>query len=293
MGENFWWVFDAAVVLITIVCVWRCSKKGFSRIIVTAIGCVVSIAAAMAVSKSTAGFIYDNFFKEKNIEAVQTAIKDYHPEDAIKGIIESNELSGVLSNEDIKNILNGNNSLNMLYEYANSRASNILDSQENFKSDIISGFAESFAAQVGVSLPPYVIEEITSHIGDNEELFLSTVDMLINYPGKVPQFVEENYIREPAKRIISAAVFLIVFFVLMTIILLVVSRSVDFGLLNGYDRLDRFAGGVMGLIEAVAIIMIIGVAVKIMINISESENSFISMNTVENTKLFRHFYKFL
>ena len=52
-------------------------------------------------------------------------------------------------------------------------------------------------------------------------------------------------------------------------------------------------GGVLGLAEAVAAIIIMAVAVKIMINISESENSFISTKAVEQTKIFRHFYNFI
>ena len=127
-----------------------------------------------------------------------------------------------------------------------------------------------------------MVNEITKNVSNNEKLFNSMIDMLMNHPQEVPEFIEENYIREPAKRIINAAVFLIVFFILMTIITIVINRTVNFGLLNGFDRLDKFAGGIL-----------IAVAVKMMINISESDNSFISMNAVEKTKIFRYFYQLL
>lgn len=293
MGPNFWWVLDVIAVVALVLCILRCSRKGFSKMIVTAIGCVISLTAAWFVSKGSAGFIYDNFFKKGNIEAVETAIEDYKPEEVVKTIIESNELSGILNTETIKSILSGSNSLNMLYEYANSEASNILGTLENFKKEIINEFANAFAAQIGTGLPPYVAEEIVSHIENNEQLFISTIDMLLTDRDNMPEFIEKNYIRTPAKMIISSSVFLIVFFVLMTIILIVASRSPDFGLLNGYDRLDRFAGGLMGVVEGITVIMIIAVGLKLMINISENEGSFISMKTVENTKIFRHFYKFL
>lgn len=293
MGENFWWIFDIIAVIILVLSIIRCSHKGFSKIIVTAVGCIISLAAAWIVSRSTAGIIYDNFFKKSNIETVETAIKDYHPEETIKNIIEKNDLSGVLSTEKIKSVLTSDNSLNMLYDYANSEATNILDSPGNFKDELISEFASAFASQVGVKLPPYVAQEITDRIENNEELFISTVKTLITEPGKMPEHIEKNYIRTPAKKIISSSVFLIVFFVLITIILLVTSRAQGFGLLNGYDRLDKFAGGLLGFVEGITIIMIIAVGAKILINISKSENSFISINTIENTIIFRHFYKFL
>lgn len=293
MGGNFWWVFDAAVIAFAVLCVIHCARKGFSKIIVTAIGCVASFAIAWMASKSAADTVYEKLFMKGNIEAVQTAVEDYNPEDVIKTIIESNELSGVLSNEKIREILEDEESLEKLYGYANSEASNILDTKEGFKENIINEFAKAFSSQVGAALPPYVAEGIVTHITDNEELFLSTVDMLIKTPDRIPEFIEENYIREPATRIVSAAVFLIIFFVLMTIIILVANRSGDFGLLNGYDRLDKFAGAVLGCIEAVAVIMILAFIVKIIINISSDNNSFVNVNTIDKTLLFKHFYKFL
>lgn len=293
MGENLWWIFDAVVIAAAVVSVIHCSRKGFSKIIVTAIGCVVSFAIAWMVSKSAADTVYEKMFMKGNIEAVQTAIEDYNPEDVIKSIIESNELSGVLSNESIREILENEDSLEKLYGYANSEASNILDTKEGFKENIVNEFAKAFSSQVGANLPPYVAEGIVTHITDNEELFLSVVDMLITNPQELPEFIEENYIREPATRIVSAAIFLIIFFVLMTIIILVANKSGEFGLLNGYDRLDKVAGGVLGCIEAVAIIMIIAFIVKIIINISSDSNSFVNVNTIDKTLLFKHFYKFL
>ena len=293
MGSNFWWVFDAVTIAALALCIYRCMKKGFSRIIVTAIGCVISLVIAWIVSDNTSGLIYDHFVKDKNIQAVESAVKEFKPEDAIKSVIEQNEFSGILSNEKVKNILGDKRSLDVLYEYANSQASSVLGTRDEFKDDVVIGFAKLFADSVGVSLPPYVANEITENLSGNRELYMETIDMLINSPDKVPQFIEENYIRNMAKKIISSAIFLIVCFVLMTIILLVASKSIDFGLLNGYDRLDKAAGAILGFVAGIAIVMIISMAVKIMVNMEDNENSFISMNTIEKTVLFRHFYNFL
>lgn len=293
MGEKFWWIYDIITVAVIIFFISSGARKGFSKIIITALGCAASIAAALFISGKTTDFIYDKFFMKNNIEAVREALKDYQPEDVIKTIIESNELSGVMSNDKIEAILKSGNSIDKLYEYANSEAGNMISAPDDFDAEIINGFADAFARQIGINLPPYVVNEITKSVSNNEEIFNSLIDMLMNKPGQVPEFIEENYIREPAKRIINAAVFLVVFFILMTLITIVINRTGKFGLLNGYDRLDRFAGGILGLAEAVAAIMIIAVVVKIMINISESDSSFISINAVEKTKIFRHFYKFL
>lgn len=293
MGTNFWWLFDLAVIVITLFFIINCARRGFSKIVVTALGCAVSFAAALAVSQATSDVIYDKMFKKGNTNAVEKAVEEYHPEDVIKMIIEKNELSGVLSNENIKQILESKNSMDLLYDYANSKASNILDSKENFEKTIINEFALAFSSQIGENLPPYVAHEMLNHMQDNEKLFLTTVEMLIDNPDELPAFIEENYIRGPAKTIVKCAVFLIVFFVLMTVIIIVLNKTGKFGLLNGYDRLDKVAGGVMGCIEAAAAIMIIAFVVKIIINMSENDSSFISIQTIERTKIFKYFYDFI
>lgn len=292
MGANFWWLFDLAVVVIALFFIINCVRRGFSKIVVTALGCALSFAAALAVSQATSDVIYDKMFKKGNINAVEKAVEEYHPEDVIKMIIEKNELSGVLSNENIKQILESKSSMDLLYDYANSKASNILDSKENFEKTIINEFAAAFSSQVGENLPPYVAHEILNHMQNNEELFLTTVEMLAKNSDEIPTFIEENYIRGPAKTIVRCAVFLIIFFVLMTIIIIVLNKTGKFGLLNGYDRLDKIVGGVMGCIEAVAAIMIIAFVVKIIINMSENNSSFVSIQTIERTKIFKWFYDF-
>ena len=61
-------------------------------------------------------------------------------------------------------------------------------------------------------------------------------------------------------------------------------------MLNGYDRLDRFTGGLLGVVYAAAVLVVMAVAVKIMINVAESDGSFLSYETVEKTKFFKYIF---
>ncbi|MGN1481870.1 CvpA family protein [Porcipelethomonas sp.] len=293
MGAEFWWIYDIISVVVIIFFVANCARKGFSKIIIVVIGCVLSIAAAWIISSKTTDFIYDKFVKKDSIEIVEKTLDGYNPSDVIRDVIESQDFAGNISSEKIEAILHTDNILDTLYDYANSQAGNVVGTSDDFDEQIINGFTENFAETVGINLPPYVVNEITTAITGNEELFNSTVRMIADNPDDLPEFIEENYIRQPAKRIIKAAVFLIVYFILTIIIRIVINRTFEFGLLNGYDRLDRFMGGILGFVEAIAAVIIIAVAVKVMINISESENSLISVKAIEQTKIFRHFYNFI
>ena len=68
MGEKFWWIYDIISVVVIIFFVFSGARKGFSKILITALGCVASIAAALFIGSKTTDFIYDKFFI-KNLPA--------------------------------------------------------------------------------------------------------------------------------------------------------------------------------------------------------------------------------
>lgn len=49
MGEKFWWIYDIISVVVIIFFVFSGARKGFSKILITALGCVASIAAAFCL----------------------------------------------------------------------------------------------------------------------------------------------------------------------------------------------------------------------------------------------------
>ena len=51
MGEKFWWIYDIISVVVIIFFVFSGARKGFSKILITALGCVASIAAALFAVK--------------------------------------------------------------------------------------------------------------------------------------------------------------------------------------------------------------------------------------------------
>ncbi len=291
MGTNFWWIYDVIAAVIVILSIYSCAKKGFSKIIILVIGCVVSVFLASFVSQKSSDFIYDKFIKKTSMEAVSEAIEKYHPEISVREVIEDQDYGAVLEDSKVKKILESNDSIERLYEYTNQAAGDVVDTHDNFKKMLISGFTDAFSKQLGVTLPPYVTHELTQKLSENEKLFTETTEMLLKSPDKMPEYIEKNYIREPATRLIRAFVFIISYFIFMTLIRVVIYRTFRFGLLNGYDRLDRFAGGLIGVVQAGVLLVVMAVLVRIMIHIAESSGSFISYETIEKTKFFKRIFE--
>lgn len=66
-------------VVVIIFFVFSGARKGFSKILITALGCVASIAAALFIGSKTTDFIYDKFFIKNNVKPVEEALEDYSP----------------------------------------------------------------------------------------------------------------------------------------------------------------------------------------------------------------------
>ena len=170
----------------------------------------------------------------------------------------------------IKDIIKSGAGLNGLYKYANNSAGDKVDVFEKFSDFMTGEFSKKFGEQIGIKLPPYV----TGAIND-----------------KMPEFVEKNFIRGPGEKLSQVFSFLILFAVFMAVIGFVAVKTSAFGLLNGYDRLDKFFGGVLGIARAAVAMFAMAVIVKIMIDVAESSGSFFSYETVDKTYIFKHFFE--
>ncbi len=290
MGTNFWWIYDVIFSIVAIVSIFSCAKKGFSRIIIMTIGSVAAILLSFMISQNSAGFIYENFIQKSSIKSVEDALEKYDPAVSVREVIESQDYGAKLEDGRVRKILESSDSMERLYEYANQASGTVVDTHENFKNTLTTGFTDLFSKQLGVKLPPYVTHELIEKISGNEELFIKTTEMLLKNPDDVPKYIEQNYIKKPAIKLVKAFVFMICYFIFMTIIRVVINKSFRFGLLNGYDRLDKFAGGLLGVIQAVAVLVVLAFLVRIMINIAGSEDSFISYESIEKTRFFKHIF---
>ena len=78
MGTEFWWILDAAIVAIALIIIFISIKKGASKKLVIAIGCVLSLAIAGGINKSVSGFVYKNAFRQSTPKSINKAFEDFN-----------------------------------------------------------------------------------------------------------------------------------------------------------------------------------------------------------------------
>lgn len=293
MGTNFWWLYDIAFVAVALLSIFSCAKKGFSKIIILIIGCVVSLLLASYLSEKAAPFIYDSFIKKTTIEAIKETFEDYSPATSVKEAIEGQDYGAIVDEGKVGKILQAEDPVEMLYEYTNQAAGDVVDTHESYKKTLTVEFSKLLGKQLGTKLPPYVVRETTARLTDNDELFVETVNILLKKPNDLPEYIEENYVRKPALKLVRAFAFIICYFICMILIRIVVYKTFNLGLLNGYDKLDHIVGGLFGVIQAAALLIMTAVAVKILIQIAESDGSFLSYETVDQTRIFSRVFNYI
>ena len=95
------YVLDLLIIALIIASAVAGSRKGAVRILITLIGYVVAVMAAIFVSNGASGYVYDNYVKPYVISSLESKAdsleKEYLSSDKINQILE--ESGVVLTNE--------------------------------------------------------------------------------------------------------------------------------------------------------------------------------------------------
>ncbi len=292
MGEQFWWIYDIACAVILVLCIYFCSKKGFSKIVILCIGCVVSLVVSSFASKSLAPFVYDKFIKKTITETVEKSLDGYDTSEALRTYIEQQDYGVILEDGKLSSIIKKSKGdcTDEIYDYVREMSADDIGSKKEFENVLSAGLADVLSSQFGKELPPYVTNEVSDRITGSSDTFKEVISQVVLHPLTAPEYIEESFAREPATRLVRFFMFLVCYFLMMTIIRIVVNKGEGFGLLNGYDTLDKIVGGVFGIFEYAAVMLVIAVIIKIMIYLADSDGSFLSRDTISKTIIFKYIY---
>lgn len=76
MGTHFFWFFDAAVIVLLLIFVFKGIHKGFVSVIVSLVAMIVAFAAAMPFSGAIADALYDNMIKDAVSDEINEQINN-------------------------------------------------------------------------------------------------------------------------------------------------------------------------------------------------------------------------
>lgn len=293
MGTQFWWFFDVAAVAILLVTIYLAGRKGFAKTIVVMLGYVLSMILAVSASGTLSETVYNNSVKQSNIKNIKKALDDNDLIEKTKYYIEGLGYSVTLDDEITTDILaKGGDVSESLYEYICNINGRQPDTQEGFREKLADGYADMMNSILKDKITDYELEIATEKIRKD---IASFGDFLALYLGEdnqlAAEYIEENYTAGCASDIIKIFCFIIIVFVLMTIVRVIAGKLNDKEMLSPLgDIADHAVGGVLGIFEGAAVIVILTAVVRVLVIMGSNEMMLFNSEAINKTILFKHIY---
>lgn len=270
-GLNYFLDIGAAAVII--ICVSVGSRRGAVRMLLSVIGYIAAFAAAVFVSNSADGYVYDRFVRPAVMSAMEEKAEelaeDYGGVDALKEILSEND---VLSDF----FINGEETLPEDLTEAKIR-----DTLNRVFIDYCGALTETFSGTV----PEEIVREAESYLKETDMENERKLELLTSARQSATELIEIEIVRPVMMRIVKTVLFSVTF-ALVCVLFAVISKIA--GLIRripAVRSLDGFAGGFLGLFQGIMIMAVICAAAGVYIKLTGR-----SADIIEQTYIFRHFY---
>lgn len=295
MGTEFWWILDAAIVAIALIIIFISIKKGASKKLVIAIGCVLSLAIAGGINKSVSGFVYKNAFRQSTPKSINKAFEDFNIVTEYTKMIEKLDYNVRINEDKLEGIIRGDEVFHdRLYTYLCNINGRVVVEKEQFIVDINESFANMLYERLSTQFPEYVLNDVKSIADSSEEVEQLTRMLFIEPDETVPKelgvHIEEKYIKSTMLDIISVAAFVVLYVLVMIFIRFFAIYINNTNAIPIMGKSEDLGGAIFGLFQAVVDIVIVTYAVKFFVVIGKGEMLVFNEATIEKTYLFKYIY---
>lgn len=297
MNTQFWWFFDAVAVVILLVTVFLSGKRGFSKSIVTCIGCIVAVALSFPLCRQTGEIFYDSSISESNVKAIDKALEKNSVPDKMKTYIEGLGYSIKIDESIFEDILTNEEKdvYDALYTYVNNINGRNVDEKSVFEDKITEGFAATIGSIVGQELTAYEAEYAENFIqtAEGRALLEENMSKICNpNTSAAAEYIEENFVAAGSKEFVKIMSFVILVFVIMIVVKLCEK------LIHGEEKPERInnelashiLGGVLGVFEGLMLVFVAAAAVRVCIILGSDKMMMFNSETIDKTIVFKYVY---
>lgn len=292
-----WIVYDIITIVIIAGTVYSNSKRGFSKIIVSACGYLLSCVIASSLSNVFAPVFYDSFLKDELTSKLNTVIEEYDAAEEIQKCISDITLGLDISEKDIGKVIQNSTGDSLdkdIYNLINASSSGAVSSVDEVTDGLVRSIDESLKNTFGKEIPESIIKGIINYTNEDKESAFELIKVIYGREKttEISSYIEENYIRQYAVMFVKIFLFILVFFIMMFIVKIIENMLVKADKIPVIGGLDKLAGGAIGIIESFAFVFILCVLIKFIMLLIDGTPVFFNEDTIEQSKLFRLFYNF-
>lgn len=295
MDAQFSWFFDAAVICLFLIFIYIGGKRGFIGSVLILCSYIVSLLLALTVSKTLSPVIYDRLISEEISSSIETKISDLDIAYEVQKAINRENLGIEIDKDTVSEII-GNSQGSIAETVKNKVVSEIEGTGKNSEGaaeKIDEIFDNNITDKFLNLLPDYISDIIKESVRNGSDTISEIIRALNSTPDTAALFIEQSIIRPVIVSILSAAIFIVVFIVLKIITGFAVRLIKCVDKIPVIGSLNTFLGIVLGIIEAIAVILLIVMILRFMIAVTNNEMIAFNTQNIEATNIFRLFYNMI
>lgn len=292
MDTEYWWFYDLFILVTILLCAYSGYKKGFAKVIVMMIGYIAIVILSVFIGNTVGPVVYEKYVKQVMVDSVKNIVDEYNFETefqkVMKEVVPDIDFKGTEIDEFIMD--NSKNVSEDLYQLYLRKNSLTFYSEKEFNEKINENLNKTIANSFNTGMPAFVEKEIKKATQKNNNLLLDTFKVITGNYTKAAEYIEEKYVRSITVKLLKAFIYLISFLILSLVLQFVEKIIRESHSIPVLGSADSLFGAILGIIQALAITILISLVIKFVISLSINEIPIFNSNTINQTKIFKHIY---
>lgn len=277
------YILDLVIIALIIGCAVAGSRKGAVRMLITLIGYVAAVAAAIFVSNVASEYVYENLVKPSVMSALEDKAEslgdEYLSSGKIHQILEENGI--ILTDEQLSSIMDNSEQYNELLN------NNII--RENLNS-IFKEYCESLTSAFTGIVPEEIIEEAERYLEENNMETDRMLTLITQEKESMIRIIESEIIRPVMMKTVKFVLFAITFAVVMIIVSIASYVAKVIRKIPVVNSADSFLGTMIGLLQGLMYTMAANFGVSMFIKFTDDANKYLNTTIISETYIFGLLY---
>ena len=299
MSTFFWWFFDALVIIICIFVLYSNGKRGVTKVLLLGIGYFVAALTASLVSTAMAPVLYDGMTESTTVTAIEHVHKHYDMAAGIAAKVNMQNYGFTIDKGTVREYLENENSdrfIGRLYTGLKKKNEGVeIMSVDQIRLMVYDAVREGYGKQLEDDLPAYVRAHFEDASTADPNVIRELITLL-NDPNKgteAVEYAEDQFAKEPTLELLQIFSYLIIFSIVMVVAAVIAALMENKFFFNNTRVKERILGALVGVIEAVTVLMLLTLVVRMLVMLGGGELLCFNEPTIQESVIFRHFYNHL
>jgi len=297
MGSDFWWIFDALVIMIAVYLIYSNAKRGLSKVFVLNIGYVIAIFLSGLVAVGASPLLYETIAEPNDVEKIQSVNVTMNFPKVFADVVNSEGIDFTCDPGIVAGYLAAPYTEDFeveLYHYINKRYGSQVTDMTTFQNDLREAYIAAYSAALNEKLPSYVQHNFETAVREEPGLMTELLTVYyrpINSNRDVATDFEHRFGKEPNLELMRIWAFLGSFAVIMIIVALIAAMLKNRIFFNVFRSSEVIYGALLGLAETVGILILFTATVRLIVLLGGGEVLCFNDATIEQTKVFKLLYE--